>query len=60
MLLSEASQSYLRYLRACGYSQATIYLYRYVQDTLTRFVGDKEVERIRPEDLTDYLVYLQD
>jgi site-specific recombinase XerD len=60
MILSEASQSYLRYLRACGYSQATISLYRYVQDTLTRFLNDKEVERIRPDGLTNYFVFLQD
>lgn len=60
MILSEANQSYLRYLRACGYSQATVYLYRYVQDTLTKFLGDMEVERIKPDDLTNYFVFLQD
>jgi integrase/recombinase XerD len=60
MKIKIATTGFFLSLRARGYSPATIVLYRYVLDTLTDFLDNPEVNKIRLTDLERYFVYLRD
>lgn len=59
MRLRQATEGLFFAMRADGYSQATIELYQYVLDRLAHFLGDPDVEEIKPNDLTRYFAYLR-
>jgi integrase/recombinase XerD len=59
MNMSQALEGFLFSLKADGYSQATIDLYYFMLKTLSNFLGDREVSKISPNDLTRYFAYLR-
>ena len=59
MKMAQAIQGFLFTLRAEGYSQATIDLYKYVLTTLTGFLDNPDVQTIQAGDLTRYFAYLR-
>jgi integrase/recombinase XerD len=60
MKLSLATQGFLTFLKAEGYSPATVDLYNYVLKSLGNFLNDKDTETIKPVDLTRYFAFLRD
>jgi integrase/recombinase XerD len=60
MKLKEALNGFFLSLRAGGYSQSTIDLYRYVLGRLAEYLNDPEVNSIKLNDLNRYFVFLQD
>jgi len=59
MKLSNAVEGFVFALKAEGYAASTIKMYIYVFDVLRGFLGDVEVEAIKPADLTRYFAYLR-
>jgi integrase/recombinase XerD len=59
MNMTRALEGFLFTLKVEGYSLATIDLYRIMLTTLTNFLGDREVSKIAPNDLTRYFGYLR-
>jgi integrase/recombinase XerD len=59
MNLSTALNGFFLSLKAEGYSDATIDLYRFMLTTLSNFLGNREVEEISATDLTRFFVYLR-
>lgn len=60
MNMSKAIDGYLLDKRAEGYSQETLRLYSIYLPILCDFLGDKEISHIQPNDLKQFLIYLQD
>ncbi|HOZ37313.1 MAG TPA: tyrosine-type recombinase/integrase [Anaerolineaceae bacterium] len=59
MNLSKATEGLFFSLKADGYSQATIDLYRIMLKNLTEFLDDPEVQNITTYDLTRYFAFLR-
>jgi integrase/recombinase XerD len=59
MNLSKAIEGLFFSLKADGYSQATIDLYRIMLKNLTEFLDDPEVQNIKTYDLTRYFAFLR-
>lgn len=60
MKLTIAREGFLTFLKADGYSPSTIALYDYVLKCLADFLENKDVEKIKLQDLTRYFAYLRD
>lgn len=59
MNLTRALDGFLFTLKADGYSQSTVDLYRIMLTTLAGFLQDKDVAHIEPSDLTRYFAFLR-
>jgi integrase/recombinase XerD len=60
MEMEHAIDGFLLAIRADGYAPATVELYRYVLETLSAFLENTDVEKIKPADLQRYFVFLRD
>jgi site-specific recombinase XerD len=60
MKISKAKVGFITFLKANGYSQSTVDLYRYVLNLLESYLQDKNVESIKRNDLDNYFVFLRE
>lgn len=60
MKITQATQGFLTFMKADGYSPSTVVLYDYVLKSLADFLEDMEVEKIKHNDLMRYFAYLRD
>jgi integrase/recombinase XerD len=60
MLLSDAISGFFLFIRAEGFSDQTVLLYKWHLSILLRFLGDKEVTEIKEHDLRGFFVYLRE